>query len=259
MKMGKKFTVIKRREIISTHVLEKGFASVEDLMELVHVSRMTIHRDLDELERLQIIRKVRNGASAQPSSLFESDFRYRASILIEEKEAMCKLASSLIEDGISIYLDDSTTVLPIIKYLKNKSLTIISACIPIINETINVGTLDLIVLGGNYNSKFRSNFGRICISTIEKLHPDLSIMSSVAYTNGAVFQSEQCILTVKRAMLNHSEKKMLLMDHTKFDITALYHLAKISEFDYVIVDNRISKEHNADIKTYNDNLYIAQV
>ena len=62
--MVKKIQVYKRREILSNFILAKGFVTVDDLMNLVGVSRMTIHRDLDELEKLKIIQKVRNGASA---------------------------------------------------------------------------------------------------------------------------------------------------------------------------------------------------
>ena len=159
--MVKKIPVYKRREILSNFILTKGFVTVDDLMNLVGVSRMTIHRDLDELEKLKIIQKVRNGASAQPSSLFESDWRYRERINIEEKISICKLASTFIEDGTSVFLGESTTVLPLLDFIKDMNLKIITGAIPIINKIIDFGTLELIILGGNYNYKYRSSYGKI--------------------------------------------------------------------------------------------------
>ena len=89
--MGRAVDVKKRQAQISEYVLANGFASVEDLMALLKVSRMTIHRDLDDLEHSQLIQKVRNGASAQPSSIFESDFGYRDGLMQFKKKRCVKL------------------------------------------------------------------------------------------------------------------------------------------------------------------------
>ena len=127
-----------------------------------------------------------------------------------------------------------------------------------INKIIDFGTLELIILGGNYNYKYRSSYGKICLDTINKLRPDLSIMSSVAYKSGSIFQSEHCILSVKRNILDSAEKKMLLLDYTKFNNRSLHHLADIKEFDYIIVDNKVSMENISDMKNYNDHIYVAE-
>ena len=83
-------------------------------------------------------------------------------------------------------------------------------------------------------------------------------MSSVAYKSGSIFQSEHCILSVKRNILDSAEKKMLLLDYTKFNNRSLHHLADIKEFDYIIVDNKVSMENISDMKNYNDHIYVAE-
>jgi DNA-binding GntR family transcriptional regulator len=66
-----------RRERIAEIVLGREAVAARELATLFDVSLMTVHRDLDELERQGVLRKIRGGATPQPSSLFESNVRYR--------------------------------------------------------------------------------------------------------------------------------------------------------------------------------------
>ena len=56
-----------RREQIRLRVVDEGYVRIEALAESFGVSLMTIHRDLDELQTRGWLRKVRGGATAQPS------------------------------------------------------------------------------------------------------------------------------------------------------------------------------------------------
>jgi DeoR/GlpR family transcriptional regulator of sugar metabolism len=257
--MGRAVDVKKRQERITEHILANGFASVEDLMALLNVSRMTIHRDLDDLERSKLIQKVRNGASAQPSSIFESDFAYRERVNALQKEALCRAASEFLSDGMSIFLDDSTTVIPLIKYFPEyKSLTVITSCLPTIIEISRIPDINLIILGGEYKSKYRSSYGYFCTSTINKIHADLTVLSPHSYKAGSIFEYEQEVISAKRAMMDNSEKKMILMDNSKFKQTTLYLLAKINEFDHVIIDNLVPKPIIEELKGQSKDLLIVK-
>ena len=74
-----KFGPTRRQKWITEYILEQGSLEVDELSDQFQVSRMTIHRDLDELEQQGVLRKVRGGATVHPSYLFESDIRFRLS------------------------------------------------------------------------------------------------------------------------------------------------------------------------------------
>jgi len=64
-------------------------ADLDELAERFAVSRMTIHRDLDDLEQAGLLRKVRGGATIEAGIQFESDFRIRA---LQDAEAKAQMA-----------------------------------------------------------------------------------------------------------------------------------------------------------------------
>jgi len=110
-----------RQKLITEYIHDHGSLEVDDLSEQFQVSRMTIHRDLDELEQQGVLRKVRGGATVHPSYLFESDIRFRLTAAANEKGAIAKYALSLVEPGQVVFLDDSTTTItfaPLIKDVK---------------------------------------------------------------------------------------------------------------------------------------------
>ena len=86
---------IRRQEQIAEYVLRQGSVSAKDLASLLGVSLKTVHRDLDELERQGVLRKLHGRATAQPSSLFESNVRYRLKTATVEKVALSVRAVSL--------------------------------------------------------------------------------------------------------------------------------------------------------------------
>src|SRR5438874_1891073 len=140
---------IQRQEQIASYVLQQSSISVKALADHFNVSAMTIHRDLDELEAQGILRKVRGGATAQPSNLFESDARYRLTLATREKEAIARRALAHIEPGQAIMLDDSTTVLALVRLLPQVTpLTIITYGLAATRELTQVRGYHLISPGG---------------------------------------------------------------------------------------------------------------
>ncbi|MFJ9612351.1 DeoR/GlpR family DNA-binding transcription regulator [Streptomyces noursei] len=100
-----------RRKRISDRVLAEGQVTIEELVQELGVSQMTVHRDLDTLEHQGWLRKVRGGATAAPSALFESTARWRGNEQVAAKEAICEAALALAEPGQAVIIDDSSTAL----------------------------------------------------------------------------------------------------------------------------------------------------
>lgn len=226
-----------RRQAMAEYVMQHGSVSVSELAERYQVSLMTIHRDLDELERHGLVRKFRGGATAQPSNVFESNIAYRLAANTREKEAVARHAYRLIEPGMSLMLDDSTTALALARLLGDVTpLTVVTNYVETIRLVSALPGIRLIALGGEYHRAHDSFLGVACIDAIEAMHTDLVIVSTSAVSDRYAFHQEQEIVLVKRAMLRSARRRVLLLDHTKLGRVALHRVAPLSEFDLVVVD-----------------------
>lgn len=227
-----------RRERIAEYVLERESVSARDLAARFDVSVMTVHRDLDELERQGVLRKFRGGATPQPSSLFESNVRYRLSAARAEKEAIARYALTMIEPGQAVLLDDATTTLALARLLPSIApVTVITNYLRMIQELHDAPGIRLIALGGEYAPSHDSFTGVVCNAAIASLRADLFFMSTSAVSDGFAFHQEQEIVMVKRVMLGAATKRVLLIDHGKLGKVALHRLAPLSDFDLVVVDS----------------------
>jgi DeoR/GlpR family transcriptional regulator of sugar metabolism len=84
--------------------------------------------------------------------------------------------------------------------------------------------------------------GSVTTDSIRRLRADVFFMSTAAITDGMCFHQSEDAVSTKRAMLEVAALKILLVDHTKFDRRALHAVARVDEFDHVIVDSGTREE-----------------
>ena len=230
-----------RQERLLEQLMRRGEIQVEDMVSLFGVSRMTVHRDLDQLEAQQIVRKVRGGATVQPSVLFESNYDWRASVAVQEKHALAKAAIAQVEPGHAIIMDDSSTTRHLTALLPPLApLTVITNAVGVLDDLIDAEGITLIGLGGTYHRTFRGFFGLICEQTLESLRADVAFLSSSAIRGTTVYHQDQSVVRIKRAMMAAADRRFLLIDQTKFGKSALHRFAGLSDFDEVLVGGALS-------------------
>ncbi|MDR7301909.1 DeoR/GlpR family DNA-binding transcription regulator [Haloactinomyces albus] len=232
-----------RQQRIVDHVLDQGSASAAELTELVGVSLMTVHRDLDELVRRGLLRKFHGGVSAQPSTVFEGSSEYRMGAQRSQKETIARTALTLVEPGGSILLDDSTSALAVARLLADIGpLTVATNYLPAIEVLKQLPEVHLICLGGNYSATHDSFLGLPCIEAVGALSVDMAFVSTSAMNATMTYHQEHELVQVKRAMLAAAETNVLLMDSSKMPRKALHRMAPLSDYDHLVVDDGADEE-----------------
>jgi len=240
---------VARLEHIVGAVMTSGFVSVDDLAEQLSVSRMTIHRDLDELQQMGLLRKVRGGASVNRSTQHESDLHFRAASAVAEKKRIAAAAVELINDGEVVIVDDSTTATGIIPLLqKRPPMTVITNFLPAMNQLSGFPNVNLIGLGGQYEPRYAAFLGKMCEEGLANLYADVLFASTSSILGTTLYHQDQRIVAVKRAMIAAAHVRVLLVDHTKFGQGALYRLGAVEEFTHVVVDDGLGPEQRAAIE-----------
>lgn len=229
-----------RRERIKSRVVDEGFVRIEQLADELGVTPMTIRRDLDYLQSRGWLRKVRGGATAQPSTAFHGDVRHRTQAMVAEKDALARAALPLVRPGQSVIVDDSTTALALTRLLAQRApLTVITNFVPVTQALAGSPGIELISLGGTYYPAYDAFLGLRTVDAVTSLYADTLFASTTAITRGQCYHQSQETVAVKRALMEAAARKILLVDHTKFRRRGLYQLAPVSAFDLVIVDSGI--------------------
>ncbi|GAA3647047.1 DeoR/GlpR family DNA-binding transcription regulator [Nonomuraea antimicrobica] len=245
-----------RWQSMTEHIVRQGSASVTELAESFGVSLMTVHRDLDELERQGMVRKVRGGATAQASNVWESNIAYRLRAHTAEKDAIARVVAGLIEPGSSVMLDDSTTALAVARHLDELGpLTVVTNFLEAIRLLAGRPDVRLIALGGEYRPTHDSFLGLGCVDAVEAMNTDLVVVSTSAVSDQYAYHQEQEIVLVKRAMLRAASRRVLAVDGSKLARVALHRVAPLDDFDVIVVDANAPAEllqrlrdHHADVR-----------
>lgn len=113
--------VVERRRKKVLDMIEKtGDIRVESIAEYLHVSRMTIRRDLQYLEDEKLIERYYGGArSGDQDDDCEDETEYI-------RRELAKYAATLVEDGDTIFINTSRTALEILHYITAKNVTVIT-------------------------------------------------------------------------------------------------------------------------------------
>jgi len=231
-------SAVDRQSLIRDRVHSEGSVTVDQLVSLLGVSRMTVHRDLDVLEADAVLRKVRGGATALRSSLFESDFPFRLTSAVAAKNAIGRAAAKFVDGGQAVICDESTTTMAALRAIEaSESITVITNCFPMM-QYVNESTKHrLIGLGGDYVTRYQAFLGIVCEQAITNVYADVLLASCSAVRGTSTYHQDQQIVAVKRAMIKSAPTRLLLLDSSKVGVGALYHLGEIGDFTHLITDD----------------------
>ncbi len=248
-----------RKQAIMDLLVIEHAVDLDALVERFAVSKMTIHRDLDDLEQSGLLRKIRGGATVDAGTQFESDFRIRAAQDAEAKARMATAAAALVEPGMTVIINDgSMAALLAPNLLAKRPLTIITNNSAMLDALRGESGITLLALGGVYSTKYNAYFGMITESTLSRLKADLAFISTPAVVGCRAFHMDEEVVRTKRAMMDAAAQTCLLINHKRFGRTALHLLAELTEFDAIITDAPPAPEDRAALDRAGIRLTIAR-
>jgi DeoR/GlpR family transcriptional regulator of sugar metabolism len=232
-----------RRARLVAHLHSVESASIDDLADLLMVSKMTVHRDLDRLEEQRVVRKSRGGATLLPSTIFEADYAYRSQLAVDEKALIARAATDQVERGMAILVDDSSTAAQLIPLVLDKRpLTVITNSLGAIRTYCRTDGISLLAIGGAYDAICDAFFGIVAEQSISRLRVDLAVLSAAAVRAPSVYFHNPEVARFKLACLASAERSVLLVDHTKFNNSALHMCARLDAFDEVITTDLVDPQ-----------------
>ena len=211
---------------------------VSELRRTYGVSEETIRRDLEKLEADGIARRTYGGALLSEDEKTETPYDIRRRSNVEEKYAIARLASMLIEDGEYLMMDESSTSFFVAGELKGrKDLTVITNSMEIVNEIAACPGWTVLCTGGQKRMSAPSFAGHQAESMVRSYHVDKAIISCGALDIEAGYTDRhEDTALIKRAMMASARQVILVADHAKFDRVAFATIGDISRLSCIVTD-----------------------
>ncbi len=232
-----------RKESIGKYIQEKGAVTVKELGALYpEVSLMTIHRDLEKLEREGVITRTRGGAIAvQPGgSPTEAKLEARMQTNMKEKREMAKKALQLIEPGSAIFMDAGTSSIALAQTLPDIDLNIFTTAPNVAIELSRLTVPTIHMCCGTLNRLNQAVSGQSTLEMLRGIHIALAFIGVSGYTDDGGFTcGKEDEMLVKRLMVERAGKKVMLMDSSKYGKILPYTFGNVENVDYIITDGEV--------------------
>lgn len=235
-----------RKQMIVRELEEEGSVTVQDLADRFHVSRMTIRRDLMEIERTSHLKRTHGGAVLPIASpnYGEPPTIKRMGLLKEEKMRIAKAVAEQVGEKEVIFLGSGTTTLYVARELHDRDdITVLSNAITILNELSIHGKMAVIGVGGFLRRAEQSMIGHFSERIIEDLRVDKVIMGmrGVHPRFGLTSEDPQELMT-DRKIIGISDNVIIVVDHTKIGHVSTSKTAPITAANTIVTTSNAPGE-----------------
>lgn len=223
-----------RREELLRRLSAEGYVSSSRVAEELGVSEMTIRRDLRQLEGEGLARRVIGGASL-PNLGHGRPFDERAVTGSGEKHAIAEACLDLLDGAVTVALDAGTSVAPLTGMLR-PGTTIVSHSAPVIQAAIERADVELVAVGGVYQSETRSFAGATARRTIADYSVDIAVLSATAVDTTGILCANALDAELKQELARAARTTILLVDHSKLGARAPIRVGGLDLVDVILTD-----------------------
>ena len=230
-----------RHEYILDQLKENGRVIVNELTNELSVTEDTIRKDLQELSKEGLIKRVHGGALRVDASVVA--FEQRIGQHPGLKEELSRLAIPLLQSGSVIYLDSGTTNLSLATQIPlDYSGTIITNSPAIALSLTNHKLINIYLLPGELNKDSKILQGGTTLQAIKDIHFDLCVLgvSSIDVDQGITVPSlEESIL--KKTVIQQSSQAISIITSDKIGSTSTYFVDNAKAIDIIITESSVPK------------------
>ncbi len=234
----------KRISEMENYIYEKKSVSLDELMEKFSVSKNTIRRDIDIIVSNTNIKKTYGGVTIpNQAENTLSSYSQRASMNSDKKIEIAKLASEEIENGDVIFVDSGTTTTPIVDFIGDKNVTIITNNIELLVKVVPLSNVKTFTLPGELYRDTLSIVGSQAAEFLSKFNISKCFVSTTGFSiKRGVTNSTPLESGIKETAIANSEKVYLLADANKYNFTGLITYCKLEAIDVLITNEPVEQE-----------------
>lgn len=231
---------IERKQLILQALAENSYIKVKEMVEKLGVSESTVRRDFEELVQEEKAVYVYGGikTNLKKNQIEMPKIQDMENALI--KDRLCQAAAEEVRDGMRIYVDGGTTFRTLMRYLKDKEVTVVTnnILLAMYYEAEAGNRAELIELGGVYDAKYALTTGPIALEKINQFQFDCAFIAaeSVGIKDQGVYVADIYLASVKQEAMKRSSQVFLVTEHKKIFNRGLYRFAGLDEFTKIYMN-----------------------
>lgn len=248
--MAESQTMVRRRYILN-EMESRESIMVNELVKKFNVSEVTVRKDLEQLEKKNLLIKVRGGAIRIPKkgNFIDRDVDVKRLENYAFKQKIGKAAAKLINNNETIILDSGTTTYEVAKNLGSfQDLTILTNAIDIAALLNSYKRLKVIVPGGIVRTESYSIGGQFAEDFFKNFYCDklfLGVDSLDIEKGLSTPNLEEA--SINKIMISIAKEVIAVADSSKFNKPGFALIAPTSAVHTVITDNKLSLEKRAEL------------
>lgn len=228
----------KRQSQILDLLAKNKKMEVTKLSELLNVSQVTIRKDLVILENSGIIVREHGYARLNESD----DINNRLARHYETKQKIAKLAVESIENGETVMIESgSCCALVALEIARSKKdVTLITNSAFIADYIRKIGSVKVILLGGEYQNESQVMVGPLTRKCVEAFFVDKLFIGTDGFTIETGFTGNDYMRSeAVKDMAKQASRVMIVTDSDKFSQKGVVNLIEIEKVDCVYTDDNI--------------------
>ena len=228
----------KRQSQILDLLAKNKKMEVTKLSELLNVSQVTIRKDLVILENSGIIVREHGYARLNESD----DINNRLARHYETKQKIAKLAVESIENGETVMIESgSCCALVALEIARSKKdVTLITNSAFIADYIRKIGSVKVILLGGEYQNESQVMVGPLTRKCVEAFFVDKLFIGTDGFTIETGFTGNDYMRSeAVKDMAKQASRVMIITDSDKFSQKGVVNLIEIEKVACVYTDDNI--------------------
>ena len=231
----------KRHSKILELLTEHKKMEVTKLSELLDVSQVTIRKDLVSLENSGIIIREHGYATLNDSD----DINNRLAYHYDSKQRIAQKAVESIQNGETVMIESgSCCALVALEIAQTKKdVTLITNSAFIADYIRKIGTVKIILLGGEYQNESQVMVGPITRKCAEAFYVDKLFIGTDGFTKETGFTGNDYMRSdAVRDMAKQADKVIIVTDSVKFHQKGVVNLLRTEDVDCIYTDSDIPSE-----------------
>ena len=226
-----------RQQRILAELAASPTVRISHLAESFGVSAETVRRDIDELTRTGLVDRTYGGAASRHVGL-QPAYGERDRIAVEERGRIGRLAAGMVTPGSVLMIDSGSTTAQFARALAAfpDELTVITNSLGVAGALVDSSGVRVVLCPGDLSRRERGIYGADTVAFLSRFWADLVFLGATGLTEEGPSDVESKACWVKRTMMERAERRVLLVDASKFGRRHLELVCPISHLTDLVTD-----------------------